>query len=457
MTPPKSKTLTVAISDAEIRRHAGGEVRQLRDIRHREIRFRYSTTDRNKGVWHVVVRGKWSKAGNYPGINAKLMMNTLPTILARRAIDPEATSTTTAWHSVGEVLTWYADRMSRDRGLSAKRKASAQSALRCHLVPRLQDLKLVSLDRAGLDRLLMWPMQERYALSFVRSVYGVLAVAFRQAMRLGLITVNPMADLKYTDFVQTRIKPKPARLRGDDLPMLLHDLTERIKHAPLESMLALMMLCHGTRLGETRLARWKSLNLTTRQWFIPAPDTKTKTEHTLPLTEQACALIERYRTMQQAAGYQGPLLFPGRSGKAISATNASTLFAGLAKGAWSSHDLRKVARTAWADLGVDYMVGEMLLNHAMKDLDATYIHTTAEGMKRKALETWHQHLDRHGFDALHGGTYPGQAAAPPSVQTTTDAACSDSPYPSQGRMQNDSARTGQPPALWGQFTQWTAD
>ncbi|MEO4012565.1 tyrosine-type recombinase/integrase [Pseudomonas rossensis] len=455
MPCPDLKTLTVVISDAEIRRHTGGEIRQLRDIRHPELRFRYSTTDRNKGAWHVVVRGKWGKAGNYPSISAKLMISTLPTILARRAVDPNAASTTTAWRTVGEVLTWYADRMGRDRGLSVKRKASVQSALRCHLVPRLQDVTLANLDRASLDRLLMWPMQERYALSFVRSVYGVLAVAFRQAMRLGLITVNPMADLKYTDFVQTRIKPKPARLRGDDLPTLLQDLTERIERAPLESMLALMMLCHGTRLGETRLARWKNLNLTTRQWFIPAPDTKTKAEHTLPLTEQACALIERYRTLQNAAGYQGPLLFPGRTGTAISATNASTLFAGLAKGSWSSHDLRKVARTAWADLGVDYMVGEMLLNHAMKDLDATYIHTTAEGMKRKALETWHNHLDHHGFTALHGGTYAGHAVEASPTQTSINVASSDSQYPSQGRMQNDSARAPQPPALWGQFTQWT--
>lgn len=459
MPRPEPKTLTVAISDAEIRRHAGGEIRQLRDNRHREIRFRYSTTDRNKGSWHVVVRGKWSKAGNYPSINAKLMISTLPTILARRAVDPNAASTTTAWHTVGEVLTWYADRMSRDRGLSTKRKASAQSALRCHLTPRLQDVPLAGLDRASLDRLLMWPMQERYALSFVRSVYGVLAVAFRQAMRLGLITVNPVADLKYTDFVQTRIKPKPARLRGDDLPTLLHDLTERIERAPLESMLALMMLCHGTRLGETRQARWKNLNLITRQWFIPAPDTKTKAEHTLPLTVQACALIERYRTIQQAGGYQGPFLFPGRAGGAISTTMASTLFKGMSKGEWSSHDLRKVARTAWADLGVDYMVGEMLLNHAMKDLDATYIHTTAEGMKRKALETWHDHLDHHGFTALHGETYPGQAADPSPVQATNDAACSDFLHPSQGRMQIDEPggnhRAAQRPDPWGQFTQWT--
>lgn len=459
MTNSEPKTLTVVMSDTEIRRHAGGEVRQLRDIRHPELRFRYSTTDRHKGAWHVVVRGKWGKAGNYPSISTKLMQATLPSILSRRAVDPDSTSTTTSWTTVGDVLTWYTDRMSRDRGLSAKRKASAQSALRCHLVPRLQTLELSSLDRASLDRLLMWPMQERFALSFVRSVYGVLAVAFRQAMRLSLISSNPMADLKYTDFVQTRIKPKPARLRGDDLPTLLHDLTERIERAPLESMLALMMLCHGTRLGETRLARWKSLNLTTRQWFIPAPDTKTKAEHTLPLTEQVCALLERYRTMQQATGYQGPLLFPGRSGRAISATNASTLFAGLTKGAWSSHDLRKVARTAWADLGVDYMVGEMLLNHAMKDLDATYIHTTAEGMKRKALEMWHGHLDHHGFTALHGGTCARHAVEASPAQTNNGGGSSDSQYPSQGRMQNGEAQGNPRPAqradTWGNFTQWT--
>ncbi|PPA01105.1 integrase [Pseudomonas sp. MWU12-2312b] len=402
-------TLHVTITDAEIRKQAAGPVRQLRDHRYPELRFRFSTTDRSKGAWHVVVRGKWSKAGNYPGINAKLMQTTLPAILARRSADPAATSTITSWTTVGDVLTWYADRMSRDRGLSPKRKASAQSALRCHLVPRLQELELASLDRANLDRLLMWPMQERYALSFVRSVYGVLAVAFRQAMRLALLGVNPMASLKYTDFVRTPIKPKSARLRGDDLPALFHELAERIERAPLESMLDLMMLCHGTRLGETRLARWKNLNLTTGQWFIPAPDTKTKTEQTLPLTAQACALIERYRRIQVARGYRGPFLFPRRTGGAISATKASALFKAMAKGEWSSHDLRKVARTGWMDLGIDYLVGEMLLNHAMKNLDATYIYTTAEGMKRKALETWHAHLDQCGFKPLHSETYAGQA------------------------------------------------
>ncbi len=433
------RTLTVVMTDAEIRRHASRDhVRALRDARHPELHFRYSTVDRNKGSWHVVVKGKWGKAGSYPGINAKLMQSTLPAILARRAADPSAASTTTSWRTVGEVLAWYGDRMSRDRGLSAKRKASAQSALRCHLVPRLQDLELASLDRRTLDNLLMWPMQERFALSFVRSVYGVLAVAFRQAARLALLSSNPMAELKFTDFVRTRIRPKAARLRGDDLPALLQALAAQFDAVPVASMLPLMMLCHGTRLGETRLARWKHINLTTRQWFIPAGDTKTKAEHTLPLTEQACALLQRYRDAQTAMGYSGPFLFPGNNGSALSPSKACTLFVSVSQGEWSSHDLRKVARTAWADLGVDYMVGEMLLNHAMKDLDATYIHTTAEGMKRKALEAWHQCLDQQGFAQLHGGTYAGQVTAANTMQPTESGACSNNRHPSQGRSHLDS-------------------
>lgn len=399
-----SKTLTVTLSDAEIRRHAAGDASQLRDTRHRELRFRYSTTDRTRGAWHVVFRQRWGKAGDYPGINTKTMLATLPAILARRAADASAKSTTTSWTTVGEVLAWYRDRMNRDRGLSAKRKASVRSALDRHLLPRLGEQRLEAVSKLLIDQQLMWPLQERYALSFVRSVYGVLAVAFRQALRLELLAANPLAALKFTDFVRTRIRPKPARLRGDDVPNLLGRLAERFEVEPAGSMLALMMLCHGSRLGETRLARWRHLNLDAGRWFIPAGDTKTKAEHTLPLTAQACALLRRYQRLQTAQGYSGPLLFPGSHGAPLSPSKASTLFADLAQGTWSSHDLRKVARTAWTDLGVDYMVGELLLNHAMKDLDATYIHTTAEALKRRALEAWHQQLDQQGFAALHTET-----------------------------------------------------
>lgn len=426
---PTPRTLVVSISDAEIRRHQNSDIRQLRDPRYRQLRFRYSTVDRARGAWHVVIAGRWGKAGDYPGINAKAMLATLPAILTRRSADPAAKSTATSWSTMEELLIWYQDRMLRDRSLSEKRKASAKSALKRHLLPRLGRLSLAELNRPAIDRLLLMPMQERYALSFVRSVWGVLGVAVRQAYRLDLLAINPLAGLEFTDFVRTKIKAKAARLHSDDVPGLLEMLSCQFDESPAACALAGLMLCHGTRLGETRLARWKNVNTVTGKWFIPAADTKTKAAHTLPLTVQATALIERYRRSQQERGYTGQFLFPGSAGHALSATKASTMFTHLAHGEWSSHDLRKVARTAWTDLGVDYMVGELLLNHAMKDLDQAYIHTSAEQLKRQALETWHAYLDQRGFEALHGETFARQEGKSLPAETMNNEASRVNQYP----------------------------
>ncbi len=427
-------TKHIIITDAEIRKQADQPVRQLRDPRYPELRFRYSTVDRNRGAWHVVVRGKWGKAGDFPSLTAKAMITALPAILARRAVDAEATSLTSTWSRTGELLDWYLDRMLRDRNLSEKRKAGAKSAITCHLTPRLHDLPLAEVSKATLDQRLMWPLQERYALSFVRLVFNVLAVAMRKAHRLGMIEQNPMGSLRFGDFVAVRIKPKSSRLRERDLPDLLAKLASWSEARPGDALLALMMLCHGTRLGETRSALWRNVDLQAGQWFIPADDTKTKQNHTLPLTRQACALLSRYQTQQITQGYQGAYLFPASRRGPLGATAASQVFAELSDRQWTSHDVRKVARTCWMDLGVDYLVGEMLVNHALRNMDATYIHTTAEALKRQALERWHDQLDRLGLNALTGETYPRHKVSQKQPQATDHAASGDNPDASQRSM-----------------------
>lgn len=427
-------TKHITLSDAEIRKQAGQPVRQLRDPRYPELRFRYSTVDRTRGAWHVVVRGKWGKAGDFPSLTTKAMLTALPAILGRRAADAEATSLTSTWSRTGELLDWYLDRMLRDRNLSAKRKAGAKSAITCHLTPRLHDLPLAEVSKATLDQRLMWPLQERYALSFVRLVFNVLAVAMRKAHRLGMIEQNPMGSLRFGDFVGVRIKPKSSRLRERDLPDLLAKLAGWSEARPGDALLALMMLCHGTRLGETRSALWRNVDLQAGQWFIPADDTKTKQNHTLPLTRQACALLSRYQTQQAAQGYQGAYLFPASRRGPLGATAASQVFAELSNRQWTSHDVRKVARTCWMDLGVDYLVGEMLVNHALRNMDATYIHTTAEALKRQALERWHDHLDGLGLSALTGETYPRYAIPQNPTQATDHGASSENPDASQRSM-----------------------
>ena len=391
----------VKITDAEIKRQAAGGVRDLRDIENRGLYLRF-TKARARASWYLVTKGEWNLIGSYPDLNTKQVVTALPSIRLR--LEAGTGANLSKWVTVGELLTWYAERMSRDRNLSSKRKKTGASAIKCHLMPRLGDLPLTAIDKATLDSQLMWPLQESISIDYVRSVFQLLALAFRQAFKLGLISANPMATIKFNDFSKAKVGIKPSRLRGVQLSGLLEQLAAVIVSAPLDAMLALMMLCHGTRIGETRQARWSHISLAEREWFIPAEHTKTGVEHHLPLTEQVCALLVQYRDGQYAKGYDGQFLFPARNGKALSEGQASAVFARLGQGEWTSHDLRKVARTGWADLGIDHLIGELLINHAMGHNVKVYIQSDVMGRKRDALQQWHAHLDQKGFALIHGLT-----------------------------------------------------
>ncbi|WP_223448471.1 tyrosine-type recombinase/integrase [Pseudomonas sp. BF-R-19] len=391
----------VKITDAEIKRQAAGDVRDLRDIENRGLYLRF-TQARARASWYLVVKGKWNLIGSFPDLNTKQVIAALPAIRLR--LEAGTGSNLSKWVSTGELMTWYAERMARDRNLSSKRKKTGASMIKCHLIPRLGELPLAGIDKAALDSELMWPLQESISIDYVRSVFQLLALAFRQAFKLGLITANPMTAIKFNDFSKAKVGIKPSRLRGVQLEGLLAHLTEVMPAAPLDSMLALMMLCHGTRIGETRMARWSHISLAEREWFIPAEHTKTGVEHHLPLTEQACALLIKYRNGQYARGYDGQFLFPARNGKALGEAQGCAVFRRLGKGEWTSHDLRKVARTGWADLGVDHLIGELLINHAMGHNVKVYIQSDVMARKRDALEQWHAHLDQKGFAVIHGLT-----------------------------------------------------
>ena len=416
-------TMTVAFSDAEIRRRADDPAAVLmRDPRHPGLYFRF-TEARPRGTWSLVVRKKWNRIGAYPDLTAKAVLAALPDLRMRLGTDPAAGAAVSPWATLGELLKWYADRMSRDRNLSDKRKATGKSAIACHLIPRVGDLPIADVRHGTLDTQLMWPLQETLSLEFVRLIFGLLVVACRQAHTLGLIPTNPMTGIKFSDFSKTKIKAKPARLRGVQIEALLSQLHDLFESDPQPAMLALMMLCHGTRIGETRKAQWSHISLSERTWYLPVGNTKTRVEHSLPLTDQVCGLLIRYRTAQQASHYDGDCLFRSHSGKGMSEGQASAVFTGLGQGEWSSHDLRKLARTSWADLGIDFLIGEMLINHAMGHNVQAYIHTTVEERKRAALEVWHAHLDAKGFSLIHGLKDGRNGNSGNALEATGNKAC----------------------------------
>jgi len=158
----------VKMSDAEIKRQAAGDVRDLRDIENRGLYLRF-TRARARASWYLVVKGEWKRIGAFPDLNTKQVIAALPAIRLR--LEAGTGANLSKWATVGELLTWYAERMSRDRNLSSKRKKTGASAIKCHLMPRLGDLPLTGIDKATLDSQLMWPLQESISIDYVRSVF----------------------------------------------------------------------------------------------------------------------------------------------------------------------------------------------------------------------------------------------------------------------------------------------
>jgi len=397
-------TVAVNLSDAEIRRQAGAPgVRDLRDPRHPGLRFRFDQS-RKAGTWFLVVRRKWNRLARFPEYGSGAIFAELPNLRQRLLGHPSEAIGLAGMVTLNDLLPWYRDRVANDAAVSESWKGTVGTVIGKHLLPRLGDLPIGELTAATLDKRLMWPAQAECSTSYVRQMFRVLSLAMGKARELGLIGSNPMAELKFKHFIKTKILAKDGQLRADHLQEVIPALAALFEQAPADAMVPLLMVCHGTRLGETRRAEWADFALSQAEWFIPADRTKTRTAHRLPLTTQVCALLRRYRTAQIERGYGGRYLFPGRKGQPLSPSQASAVFRRLASRAWTSHDLRKVARTAWLDMGVDGFIGEMLLNHSLGKVADTYIKTQAKGLRREALELWHDWLDGIGFAAIHGLT-----------------------------------------------------
>lgn len=307
-----------------------------------------------------------------------------------------------AMRTAGEVVTWWLGRLEGDTSRSSKYRVSMGCLMRKHVLPRLGKVAVRKLDRVTLDDKLVWPMHQVLAPRTVQKALQGLRQAFAMAEEQGRIDSNPMANATFKNFYKGKLRPKPASLSRVDLPELVTQLVTVFEADPQKGMLPLMMLAHGTRIAETLMARWSHVSLDERVWVIPEANTKSKREHVLPLTPQVLGLIQRYRQGLPESRLKGAWVFPVRGGARMADTTAHALMREVSGRQWTSHDLRKLMRSSLADIGVDHMVGELLINHTLGVTAETYLTRDAMERRREALERWHARLDECGFAAAHG-------------------------------------------------------
>lgn len=305
--------------------------------------------------------------------------------------------------TTGDVVLWWLERVEQNRATSESYKRSTRSMVRKNIMPAVGKVPVSRLDRRVLDDKLVWPMVcDGKKAGTQQKAFQALRQAFLMAEKTGRIPLNPMASLTFKSFHPGAIASKPASLSRVDLPAIVLQLSEAFDRDPVNGLLPLMMLAHGTRLGETLQAEWVHLSLTERVWVLPEMNCKSRRQHLLPLTPQVLALLARYRQALPDAREQSGWVFPVRGGAPMAPTTASAMFRNISGGKWSSHDLRKLMRDCLADLGVDYFIGERLINHSLGKVSETYLTRDVMDRCREALELWHARLDDCGFSIATG-------------------------------------------------------
>ncbi len=377
-----TRRTTKNISDAYIRAALKTDVRYLYDSR--RVEFHINAARTGGTFYDVVYKGKKrqrTKLAKWPAVTAKRLFAELPAIRANALADRDASLTVSTYQTGGEVLMWFMQHIDADNTFSDSYVSTASSYIGNHLLSLLDNVRLNDIDKTFLYKQLYMPMQSEYALSTIKGVLGVLKTACSRANELGLIASNPTKSITLTSFTTTQPDSQPGRLKPHDLPALLAAIN---KQSTARRIFFMTQLLHGTRIGETCLAEWKHFSFNMLEWYIPAENTKNGTEHRLPITQHAMDLIN---TLPKRGDY----LFSVKGDKPMAKRTVERWYQSLSDDVgikFTSHDIRKLARDSWQDIGIDWVIGEMLLNHERDGLDKRYMHTHSREQMRKALGEW---------------------------------------------------------------------
>lgn len=151
------------------------------------------------------------------------------------------------------------------------------------------------------------------------------------------------------------------------------------------------------RPGELRAMRWEQIDLKAKEWRYTT--SKTKTEHLVPLSKQAIAILEE---LQPLTGHlPGGWVFPGgrspKNAMSDAAINAAYRRLGIdTRNELTGHGWRACARTLLHEqLGYVPEIIEHQLAHAVPDaLGRAYNRTRFIEQRKKMMQDWANYLDK---------------------------------------------------------------
>jgi len=138
-------------------------------------------------------------------------------------------------------------------------------------------------------------------------VRRALDAVFRLAIMKGLIKSNPMADLRASEVIEKPATRHNTKL-GDKGISELYTAVDAYGGQRLTKLAIELLMLTALRTVEVRGADWQEIDWKNRVWNVPASRMKRRIAHSVPLSIQALAVLEKLRIITGGKGW----LFPNQ-------------------------------------------------------------------------------------------------------------------------------------------------
>lgn len=236
------------------------------------------------------------------------------------------------------------------------------------------------------------PMEDRGAYDLAHRVLQVCGQVFRYGIATGRCTRNFAADLRGA--LTPHKKKHQAAVRPEDFPSLLRAIAGYETIGDKQTGLALELLALTfTRTNELIAATWSEFDMDAGIWVVPAARMKMKTEHLVPLSTRALAILEELKEI----GGGSRFVFPGRN-RDTHISNNTLLFALYRlgyKGKMTGHGFRAVASTMLNEMGKfrPDVIERQLAHSERNDVRGAYNRAEYLPERKKMMQVWGDYLD----------------------------------------------------------------
>jgi integrase len=352
-------------------------------------RFKY----RFQGKEKLLALGKWPIISLRDARTARddakrlLTSGTDPGAARRQAKIDDAVNAADSFKSV--ALEWFDKQV---HVWTDRHAADVKRRLDRNLFPPLGGRPIA--DIAGKEILeALLPIEARGSPDMAHRMLQVASQVFRYGVATGRCERDPAPDLRGA--LMPHRSKNQAAVRPEEVPELLRAIGRYEEVGDRQTQLALLLLAHTfVRTGELIGAEWSEFDIEGPMpvWIVPAARMKMRTEHVVPLSRQAIAILEQLRALSGGSHF----VLPGRNpNKPIS--NNTMLFALYRLGykrRMTGHGFRAIASTLLNEAGFRPDVIERQLAHCERnDVRGAYNRAEYLDERRDMMQRYSDMLD----------------------------------------------------------------